>query len=206
MILQAINVTFGYSKKNILSNINFQMTSGEVVGLLAPSGYGKTTFANILAGNLKPHSGEVFIYDNQKHSVSEFKGFYPIQIVGQHPEKSLNPRWILEKSLNEAYTPSLELRKQFGLQDKWLTRWPNELSGGELQRFCILRLLADELKFLILDEISTMLDAITQAQIWHSLLNIAKERNLGLIVISHNKALIERVCTRTLYLANINFN
>ncbi|ONI40656.1 hypothetical protein AN639_02930 [Candidatus Epulonipiscium fishelsonii] len=200
MLLKAKNITFGYpNKKNILSNVNFQMTSGEIVGLLAPSGYGKTTFSNILAGNLNPASGKIYI-DEQMYQASKFKGFYPIQIVGQHPEKSLNPRWTVEKSLNEAYTPSLELRKQFGIEDKWLTRWPNELSGGELQRFCILRLLAPGLKFLILDEISTMLDAITQAQIWHNLLDIAHKRNLGLIVISHNKALIEKVCTRTVAL------
>lgn len=93
--------------------------------------------------------------------------------------------------------------EQFGIQKKWLSRYPNELSGGELQRFCLLRVLAPELKFLIADEISTMLDSITQAQIWQALLNLAKKREMGLLVITHHQALAEKVCTRSIYLPDL---
>ena len=82
-----------------------------------------------------------------------------------------------------------------GIEDAWLKRWPSELSGGELQRFCIARSLSPETKFLICDEISTMLDVITQAQIWNILLETAKERNMGMVIITHNIALAERICT-----------
>ena len=55
-----------------------------------------------------------------------------------------------------------------GIDQEWLERWPNELSGGELQRFCVARALGPNTRFLIADEMTTMLDAITQAQIWHA--------------------------------------
>lgn len=81
---------------------------------------------------------------------------------------------------------------------------PAELSGGEMQRFCIARVLGPETKFLVCDEISTMLDAVTQAQIWQFILETAKERNLGLIVVTHNMALAEKVCDRIIYLPELN--
>lgn len=78
---------------------------------------------------------------------------------------------------------------------------PNELSGGELQRFCIARVLGLQTKLLIADEISTMLDAITQAQIWAILLEHIKRENLGCVVVTHNVALAERICTRQIDLS-----
>ena len=83
-----------------------------------------------------------------------------------------------------------------GIEEDWLGRYPGELSGGELQRFCIARALGAGTRFLIADEISTMLDLITQSQIWHFLLKEASAREIGLVVISHDRELLERVCTR----------
>ena len=102
------------------------------------------------------------------------KGFHPVQLVFQHPEKAVNPRWKMEKILNEGWKPDPELLALLGIEQEWLTRWPNELSGGELQRFCVARALGPSTRFLIADEMTTMLDAITQAQIWHAVLEIAK--------------------------------
>ena len=75
-----------------------------------------------------------------------------------------------------------------------------ELSGGELQRFCVARALCSGAPYLILDEISTMLDGITQAQIWNALLEAAKARSLGLLAVTHNPALAQRIATRTVEL------
>ena len=87
---------------------------------------------------------------------------------------------------------------QMGIEREWLTRWPSELSGGELQRFCIARVLREETRFLICDEISTMLDAITQAQVWHSLLAMSEGYGFGMLVITHNIELAKQVCDRIL--------
>ena len=102
----------------------------------------------------------------------------------------------MDKILKEAFEPSKELLDDMGIKKEWLKRWPSELSGGELQRFCVVRALSQETKFLIADEMTTMLDAITQAQIWNVVLEHVKKYNIGLIVISHEKALVNRICDR----------
>ena len=87
-----------------------------------------------------------------------------------------------------------------GIERAWLDRFPRELSGGELQRFCVARALCSGAPYLILDEISTMLDGITQAQIWNALLEAAEARSLGLLAVTHNPALAQRIATRTVEL------
>ena len=76
-----------------------------------------------------------------------------------------------------------------------MDRFPHELSGGELQRFCIARALAAEPRFVIADEMSTMLDALTQAQIWRFLMDEVERREVGLVFVSHSPALTERIAT-----------
>ena len=85
-----------------------------------------------------------------------------------------------------------------GIEEDWLNRYPQELSGGELQRFCIARALGKETRFLIADEISTMRDLITQSQIWNFLQDEVKRREIGLIVVSHSEALLKQVAERKL--------
>ena len=106
----------------------------------------------------------------------------------------------MKKILNEAYEPSEEMIEAMGIKKEWLNRWPSELSGGELQRFCVLRALSPKTKFLIADEMTTMLDAITQAQIWQVVIKYCKDNNIGLIVISHDKDLVDRICHRIINL------
>ena len=88
-----------------------------------------------------------------------------------------------------------------GIQKRWLARFPHELSGGELQRFCIARALAANPRYLVADEVSTMLDAVTQAQIWRFLVAETQARGIGLVFVSHSHALTERIATRVVDLA-----
>lgn len=192
MQLRAEKVSFKYNDEGkwILKDVDFTINEGEIVGLIAPSGYGKTTLAKILAGYQNPNKGKVVIKGHNK------KGYNPVQLIFQHPEKAVNPKWKMKDILNEAYTPSKELLESIGIEKEWLNRWPSELSGGELQRFCVVRALSPDTKFLIADEMTTMLDAITQAQILNVILDIVKKQNIGLIVISHEKAILDRICDR----------
>ena len=100
--------------------------------------------------------------------------------------------------------PPQNLKDTFGLKDNWLTRWPSELSGGELQRFSILRALNPQTKFIIADEISTMLDAVTQVQIWEALIKHCKANNIGILAVSHDKDLLDVICDDILYFNEIN--
>ncbi|MDF2724001.1 MAG: nickel transporter ATP-binding protein NikE [Paenibacillus sp.] len=176
----------------MLRGVRLSVEEGEIVGLSGPSGRGKSTLARLLAGYERAHEGEICLNDRLLPN----SGYHPVQLVLQHPEKAVNPRMPMRRILNEGWTPDRAFRESFGIADEWLQRYPNELSGGELQRFCIARALGPATRFLIADEMTTMLDAITQAQIWHAVLQIARERRLGMLVISHERSLLERLCSR----------
>ena len=194
MRLEAKNVSFRYDRRQpwVLENTNLSIESGERLALFAPSGYGKTTLAMLLAGYLEPTRGEVLL-DGKNLSK---KGVCPVQLIYQHPEKAINPRWRLKKVLEESGEMREEVLDAFGIERAWLDRFPRELSGGELQRFCVARALMSGADFLICDEISTMLDVITQAQIWNVVLDEAKNRNMGIIAVTHNKHLANRIADR----------
>ena len=200
MQLEANHISFRYATGGqwVLRDLSVKVDGGESVALVGPSGCGKSTLAKILAGYIKPNAGEVLLGGQPLPT----HGFCPVQMIHQHPELSVNPRHKMEKVLNEAWRPDESLLRDMGIEKEWLSRWPNELSGGELQRFCIARVLSPETKFLICDEISTMLDVITQAQIWRIVLDAAQKNGLGLIVVTHNKALAERVCDRIISLSD----
>ena len=201
MNLEAKNISFSYNKKRqILKDISLALDSNQIIGLIGDSGSGKSTLCKIMAGYITHYTGEVTIDGNPIPR----KGFDPVQLIFQHPEKTMNPKWKMEKVLRESWIPPQDLKDTFGLKDSWLTRWPSELSGGELQRFSILRALNPETKFIIADEISTMLDAVTQVQIWEALIKHCKANNIGILAVSHDKDLLEVVCDEILYFNEIN--
>lgn len=198
MLLEAKKVSFRYDRKLpwVLHKLSFRVETGERVGVLAPSGYGKSTLAMLLSGYLVPTEGEILL-DGQPLPK---KGFCPVQLIYQHPEKAINPRWHLKKVLEESCELREDVLASFGIEREWLERFPRELSGGELQRFCVARALMSEADFLICDEISTMLDVITQARIWNKILDEAQKRSMGIVAVTHNQELAKRVCTRVVSL------
>lgn len=197
MQLKVKDLGFRYDKGPwLFRNLNFEIKAGEIVGLVAPSGRGKTTLSKILAGYISPVEG----YVRLNNQALPRKGRNPIQLIFQHPEKSINPRWKMIKVLKEAEMLEQTILDILGIKKTWLDRQSNELSGGELQRFCIARSLSMETEFLIADEMTTMLDAINQAQIWHGLMQIAKKRQMGVIIVSHDEDLIQRLCERVIIL------
>ena len=195
MILEARNISFRYGEKSreILKDFSLKAESTERVGLVAPSGYGKTTLCKILSGYEKPDSGQVLLDGKPL----DFYGSYcPVQLIWQHPEQAINPRLRMRSVLEEGDNVSPDLIKRLGIEADWMNRFPAELSGGEMQRFCIARALGQRTQFLLADEISTMLDLITQSQIWHFLMDETEKRKIGMIVVSHSQELLEKVCTR----------
>ncbi|MEC0106478.1 ATP-binding cassette domain-containing protein [Paenibacillus taichungensis] len=193
MPLEARKTGYRYGKDAwVLQDINMKIQQGEVVGLWGPSGCGKTSLGRILAGYVEPLAGQVLLDGKPLPKT----GACPVQLVFQHPEKVVNPRWRMRRVLKEAMIEDQELLNDLGIQTNWLDRRPGELSGGELQRFCVARALGTATRYVIADEMTTMLDAITQAQIWHTVMNIARQRNLGLLIISHDRELLDRLCDR----------
>ena len=199
MALEARHVFFRYEKRQpwILEDCSLGISSGECAALFAPSGYGKTTLSLLLAGYLKPEQGQILM---DGHPLPQ-KGLCPVQLIHQHPEKAINPRWRLRQVLEESGALKADILEAFGIENAWLDRFPRELSGGELQRFCVARALLSGADYLICDEISTMLDVITQAQIWRVILDQAAARHMGILAVTHNRNLAERIASRVITLS-----
>ncbi len=194
MALEMRNVRFGYGNAPLFADVNLTIEPDERVALIAPSGTGKTTLCRLLAGYERPQAGTVTV-DGQ-HLPK--KGACPVQLIGQHPEQTLDPLMRMEDSLHEAGEPDSALLDALGIQRRWLSRYPHELSGGELQRFCIARALLVNPRYVIADEITTMLDAVTQATLWRFLLDEQRRKNWGMAFVSHSEALTKRIATRAI--------
>lgn len=181
--------------RQLWEGVSFQVRSGERQGISAPSGYGKTTLGRVLAQWQTATSGDIFVGGQPLSK----KGYCPIQLVPQHPEQTFNPYRTTGESLRDAWSPDADWLKRLAVNPGWLARRPDELSGGELARIALLRALDPRTRYLIADEVTAQLDAHIQAQVWQVLLEEAKHRELGLIVFSHNKALLEKVCSNIWY-------
>ena len=204
MSLRATDITFGYpGAAKLYEGFSLTVEAGERVALCGPSGVGKTTLCRLLAGYLRPQNGEIRV----DGALLAARGQRPVQLIGQHPEQAFDPRMRLGRSLAEGacglrYDQAIErartsgLLDAFGIRDEWLTRFPHELSGGELMRFCIARALLAEPAYLICDEMTAMLDAVTQAEVWRAVLGIACARHMGLVIVSHSPALLDRIGVR----------
>lgn len=191
-MLKGNNLWFRYGKQSpwVVEARSLTVAPGEILGLMAPSGYGKTTLGKLLAGYLQPSRGTVSV-DGQ---ALPNQGYCPVQLVFQNPELAINPRWRIRQILAESHPPDAHWLEAFGIHPGWLSRYPHELSGGELQRVAIARILNPATRYLIADEMTAMLDANTQALIWQGVLTFVQQQQVGLIVISHDEPLLKRIC------------
>ena len=221
MSLEARDISFAYVPgRPVLEQVSLAVEPGERVAIAAPSGAGKSTLCRLLAGYLEPQAGAVLVDGERVDAhAARSRAPRPVQLIVQHPEQAFDPLTRMKRSLVEgapragagargeragarSRQASLEharatgLFDRFGIRDAWLERLPHELSGGELMRCCIVRALLAEPRDLICDEMTAMLDAVTQAELWRSVLAIADERRMGIVLVSHSPALVRRLATR----------
>lgn len=195
-MLRSTGVWFRHHRRQpwVLRGVDVEVGPGEIVGLRGDSGVGKTTLGRVLAGYLAPQHG---VIDVDGRSLAG-AGVWPVQLVFQHPETAVDPRWRLGEILAEAGPPQRGLTDALSISAAWLGRFPHELSGGELQRVAVARALLSGARYLVADEISAMLDPITQAQIWQVLAGRVRAGQLGVLAISHDDALLDVVADRRL--------
>lgn len=180
--------------KVLWQNLTFSLAVGERMGICAPSGTGKTTLGRVLAGWQKPTSGEILV-DDKSLPVGQY---CPVQLVPQHPELTFNPWRSTGDAVRDAWQPDASTLARLHINPEWLTRRPGQLSGGELARIALLRALDPRTRFLIADEITAQLDPSIQRDIWALLLEECQRRPLGMLIISHQQALLDQLCSRRL--------
>ncbi|WP_154140836.1 ATP-binding cassette domain-containing protein [Photobacterium damselae] len=168
------------------------LNRGDIIGICGESGCGKSTLASVLSGYQKLDAGELNVPLHLKGQAN------PVQWIEQHPEKTFDPHWTIAQSLKEAYRKQdiIPFLLDYQIHSTWLERYPRQLSGGELQRINILRAMVPSTQFLICDEITAQLDSITQQQLWQTVMQEVKDRNIGLLIISHQEALLRKLCDR----------
>ena len=207
MLIEVENLRkrYGRGTPYVIDGVSFSIECGETVGIMGESGSGKSTIGQILAG-LYPATGGSIRFRGKELKIPYKKELRSkIQILFQHPEVSFNPRMKLEESLCEPYllkkkpcdrTEFLSYMKRFGIYEEHVKRYPAELSGGELQRMALARAMLMEPECLILDEPTSMLDMVSQAQMIRLLEQLQDETGVAYLFISHDRELCRKFCSR----------
>lgn len=130
----------------------------------------------------------------------------PVQLVTQHPEEAFDPALSLRASLAEAGDVdglrAGHLMRIFSVEGEWLSRRPHEVSGGQLMRVALVRALMASPRVLICDESTASLDLLSQEKIWRAVVDCQESEGFGLIVVSHDSSLVERLATEEAWLEN----
>ena len=201
------NYRMGHTSNEVLHDVDLTIAEGETVGLLGPSGSGKSTLGQIIAGLHEPSDGHIYFHDKEIKYPYRGRERQKIQVMFQHPESVLNPRRTIIQSMEEVYRlynikyskeGLVEMLKPFGIYEAHIMRLPAQLSGGELQRIALARVLLLEPELIVLDEPTSMLDTISQAQIMQMLMRLQKERGIAYLFITHDDDLCRFVSHKIL--------
>ncbi len=219
--IQDLHKTFGRGADAIpaVRGVDLQLERGETLGLVGESGCGKTTLGRILVGLNVPTSGRV-LFDGQdvvgRLNESQYRA--RVQMVFQHPQASLNPRFRVASTLSEpakllaANSDSekiseaiAETLRLVGLGQEYLTRKPGQLSGGQQQRVAIARALMSAPDLIVLDEPTSSLDQSIRSRIISLLKDIQETKAVAYLFISHDLSTVRKIAHRVavMYLGRI---
>ena len=207
-IMEAVSLTKHFRSADktwftAVDGASISLQKGKTLGLLGQSGSGKSTLGQMMVGLLKPDSGELFFHGKLLSYPIQGQARRRIQILFQHPEVSFNPQLTLRQSLVEPFKlmgkpfddgAILSVIEPFGLHAEHLARYPGELSGGEMQRAALARVTVLEPEMILLDEPTSMLDVITQAQMIDFLRRYQQQHQTAYLFITHSTALAEQFC------------
>ncbi|AKJ65392.1 ATP-binding cassette domain-containing protein [Kiritimatiella glycovorans] len=209
-----LEVTYGTGREKVraVRGVDLAIAPGEALGLVGESGCGKSSLGRALLRLEDPSSGEVLFEGSPVTGLrgAALKAFRRrAQIIFQDPFGSLNPRLKVGRAIEEvlhihglgADNPARrrrvrELLDDVGLEPAFADRYPHEFSGGQRQRICIARALALDPVFLVADEPVSALDVSVQANILDLLRRIRAERDIAMLFISHDLAVVRAVCER----------
>jgi oligopeptide/dipeptide ABC transporter ATP-binding protein len=223
--LELSDVVVEYERRGLapvraVAGASLEVERGAIVGLVGESGCGKSTLARAAVGMVAPRSGTIRFEGREVKPLT--RGARPrdlvrLQMVFQNPFSSLNPRRRVGQQIGDALAvlglasrsqraaQVAELLVQVGLPEAAARGYPHEFSGGQRQRIAIARALAANPSVIVLDEPLASLDASAQAQIANLLVELAREFDLGLLLISHDLAIVRHVAdtVAVMYLGRI---
>jgi peptide/nickel transport system ATP-binding protein len=210
----------GLAPVRAVAGVSLEVGRGRIVGLVGESGCGKSTLARAAVGMVSPIAGTIRFEGRAVRPLTRRarpRELARLQMVFQNPFSSLNPRRRVGEQVGEALVvlgryPRAErasrvaaLLEQVGLPPGAARGYPHEFSGGQRQRIAIARALAADPSVIVLDEPLASLDASAQAQIANLLATLARELELGLLLISHDLAIVRHVAdsVAVMYLGRI---
>ena len=219
VILEGCGITkrfrggFGVRGRAVLRDQDIRLRRGETLSLMGPSGCGKSTLARVLMRLIDPDEGSV-LFHGEDITRARGRALMPfrrkVQLISQRPETFFDPRMRLGASV-------LEPLSIFGLQDRrdrlrrllnevklgdeLLSRFPHQVSGGEIQRLSLCRALLLEPEILVLDEPTSMLDVSVQAQVLQILRRLRMDHGLTCLFITHDREVASFMGDRVMTLA-----
>lgn len=215
-MMEAKNLSKAFGEKVILSHFSFSLEEGEILGLYGRSGIGKSTLAKILCGLLPMDEGELWLDGRLLASPTtpyDRKLGLPIQMVYQQPYASLDPKQKIRSSFleliryhhlaadaAEANVLIAQVLQEVNLKEEILSHLPHQISGGEAQRVALAKCLLLQPKLLIMDEATSMLDVMVQANVWELVKRNVLQKGGSVLLISHDRELVDYLSNRIITL------
>jgi peptide/nickel transport system ATP-binding protein len=205
--LENVSVVYGEGRSRVVAvaPTSFTVDEGETFGLVGESGSGKSSLLGFIAGSVKAGMGRLRITGIEVGRERPKSLRRLVQLVFQDPYGSLHPHHTVDRLLSEP----LEIHgfagisgrvalalEEVGLGNEHRFRFPHQLSGGQRQRIAIARALITEPRLLLLDEPTSALDASIQSEILNLLSDIRARRQLTIMMVSHDLAVIAHMCDR----------
>jgi len=209
VILKVQNVSASYTgKEMVLEDINVKIRRGRTVAVVGESGSGKSTLARVITGLLPPLQGKI-IFDGKELPPAlksrDRESLRKMQMIYQMPDTALNPRQKVRKVIGrplsfyfgmggkEREDMIIDLLEKIELSEKYIDRYPEELSGGEKQRICIARALAANPNLIICDEVTSALDQLVAEEILKLLQRLQNELGVSYLFITHDLATVKAI-------------
>ncbi|MBA7677876.1 Fe(3+) dicitrate transport ATP-binding protein FecE [subsurface metagenome] len=212
--LEVENLGLAYGRNVVMRDLTFQVTPGEMVGLIGPNGSGKSTIIKALSHVIYPYSGKILL---DGKNISKIPRAELARLIGVVPQMPLLPSaFTAFEIVLMGRNPHLGLFQYEGTGDMAITwqamgktatqslaeRRIGELSGGEIQRLVIARVLAQQPKSILLDEPTANLDINHQVEILDLIKNLCREENLTVVITLHDLNLAAQYCDRLILINN----
>ena len=190
-----------------VNGISYNLDAGKVLGIVGESGSGKSTLLRQISGLETPDSGELLLAGKPLPAKRTKENYREIQMIFQDAVGSFHPRRKIADSIRETARnlvgPGIEpdwqtLCSLVQLAPELAERYPRDLSGGQCQRFAIARAMAVQPRILLCDEITSALDVSSQAQILKLLDSLHRQKNMSVIFVSHDVAVVRSICDRVM--------